>query len=514
MLKKRGGLLNQGIWLVVASVLVAAISFVKEMILAQYFGTSSASDAYTMAIQVPEILFAIVWETISAVTIPMYARELKGGGKKANKFYSNIFSVICIMALLVIVVLEFAGGFVLKIMFPGANSETLSLANSLLRWVVPMLFFEGIVRFTTGILSIYNKFALTKVLTAIRNIGIVVFLLLFSNKFGIFAAAIGLLTGIAIESFLCVIFTSRYERYSLTVDLKDENLRKILCLMLPLLLGIGARELNNIADKIMSSFFESGSISSINYATKLSSMIETCLLGNIAVLMYPKFSLLSADGKKEQLTLEYRKSVNILVLMSIPMLFGGCFLGNEIVSIAFERGAFDGKAVESVARFFAIYLLCTMFTAINGLSVRLFTANGDTKTPTYNAVIGVIVNIVLNIILSYFFGVIGLAIATLVASVVLCVRSYFLVRRKVFKFNIKPTVIVVSKSIIAGVIMLAGLFAVKIFICPDSLFDSLVGKIVYSGCCVIFGGIVYVLLLAIMRVDEIKLFFNRMKRKR
>ena len=86
MLKKRGGLLNQGIWLVVASVLVAAISFVKEMILAQYFGTSSASDAYTMAIQVPEILFAIVWETISAVTIPMYARELKGGGKKLINF--------------------------------------------------------------------------------------------------------------------------------------------------------------------------------------------------------------------------------------------------------------------------------------------------------------------------------------------------------------------------------------------------------------------------------------------
>ena len=514
MLNKRGGLLNQGMWLVVASILVAIISFIKEMILAQYFGTSSVSDAYTMAIQVPEILFAIVWETISAVTIPIYARELKKGEKQANKFYSNIFTIICLIALAVIIILEFAGGFVLKLMFPGTSSETLNLANSLMRWVVPMLFFEGIVRFTTGILSIYNKFALTKALTAIRNIGIIVYLFLFSNRFGIFAAAIGLLTGIAIESFLCVIFTRRHEKYSPIVDLKDENLHKILYLTLPLLLGIGAREINNISDRIVASFFEAGSISSINYATKLSSVIETCLLGNIAVLMYPKFSLLSADGEKKQLTIEYRKSVNILILMSVPILLGGVFLGNEIVSIAFERGAFDREAVKSVASFFAIYLLCIMFTAINGLSVRLFTANGDTKTPTYNAVIGVIINIILNILLAYFIGVIGLAIATLAASVVMCIRSYFLVRNKIFKFEIKPTVMTIFKSIIAGAIMLMALFGIKTFIWPDGLFDSLLGKIAYSLVCVIFGGGIYGLLLAIMKVDEIKLLFSRVKRRK
>ena len=57
MVSKRGGLLAQGVWLVLISVLAAAISFIKEMIIAQHFGTSSVSDAYTMAIQVPEILF-------------------------------------------------------------------------------------------------------------------------------------------------------------------------------------------------------------------------------------------------------------------------------------------------------------------------------------------------------------------------------------------------------------------------------------------------------------------------
>ena len=504
MLRQRNGLFTQGVLLVITAMLVAAISFIKEIIFAHFFGTSYVSDAYTMAIQVPEVIFAIVWETISAVVVPIYIENLNSGGKKAaNKFFSNTLTIICLLSVLVIIIGEIFGDFILRIFFPGSNAETLNLATSLMRWIFPMLFFEGIIRFVTGILNVYHEFAIPKILSSVRNIGIIVFLLLFTQRFGIQAAVIGLLTGIAIECVLCVITTNKYEKYTPVVDFKDQSLKKILYLTLPLLLGIGAREINTIADKIVASFFEAGSISSLNYASKLSSMIEVCILGNVAVLMYPQLARLSAEGKKEQLSLEYSKSVHILILLSIPILLGGCFLREEIVSLIFERGAFNKESVSVVANLFAIYLLCAMFTAINGLSVKLFTACNDTKTPTYNAVFGVIINICLNVVLSYVFGVIGLAIATLLSSIALCLRLYWLSRKKIFKFPIKPTLGILLKSIAAGMMMCLVLVIIKFFIVDDSTFVSVLSKIAYTTLCVILGACVYCISLTAMRVNEI-----------
>ena len=49
------------------------LSFGKEALVAYYFGVSPEVDAYTIAIQVPVVLFSFVAVAIQSVIVPLYS---------------------------------------------------------------------------------------------------------------------------------------------------------------------------------------------------------------------------------------------------------------------------------------------------------------------------------------------------------------------------------------------------------------------------------------------------------
>ncbi len=501
---KRGSwLLSQGILLTVVAIMVSILSFFKETIFANYFGTTATSDAYAIAIQVPEVIFAFIWEAIATVFIPIYTDKLHNEGKAASKkFFSNILTIVCLISIVFIVLGEFLASAVVYLFAPGLSAETHALTVSLMRWIFPILFFEGIIRVLTGVSNVHDEFVAPRVLSCLRNIGIIVFIVLFVQKFGIYAAAFGFLTGMMIECFFVIIKTRKYADYSLTLDLKDDALKKAVAMALPLILGIGARELNHLADKIIASFFHAGSISSLNYASKLSSIIETTILSNVVFLLYPRYSALAASNQKKELVSVYEKTVNICMFICIPTILGIFFLRQELVSIAFERGAFNSDSVKIVSELFTIYIVSAMFTTINGASVKVFAACGDTKRASVNALIGVLVNIVLNIILSYFWGIYGLAIATLTASAVMCARLFILIKLKICQFSVIPLFINAIKYIFSGAIMYFVLRLVMKIYSNYANFGGFLQNIAYCLTAILIGALVYVFFVAILNFNK------------
>lgn len=61
------------------------------------------------------------------------------------------------------------------------------------------------------------------------------------------------------------------------------------------------------------------------------------------------------------------------------------------------------------------------FIAVRELMAKYFYSGGDTRTPMMNAAIGVLVNIVLNFVLSKYMGASGLALATTIANITVCI---------------------------------------------------------------------------------------------
>ncbi|MBQ2873134.1 MAG: murein biosynthesis integral membrane protein MurJ [Bacilli bacterium] len=511
-MKKLNWLITQGIFLSIVAALASVLSFAKEAIFANYFGVSEIADAYTVAIQIPEILFAVIWEAIHAIVVPLYTEKISKEGKRnANKFISTFFTIISLICILFVIFGEIFTNTIVSLFSPGLSSEAHVLATELMRWVLPTLIFEGVIRVCTGVLNVYQQFIVPKLLTVIRNVGIIVFLIFFANKFGVYAAIFGVLCGIVIECGLCYFTMLKKEKFKIRLDLKDPMLKKAGYMLFPLVVGIGINEINQIADKFIASLLDAGSISSLNYASKLSSIIQVVMFSNIVTVFYPVFSNIAAEGNKKQLSQTFVKVLRLVILLCVPIIFGGVFLKNEIVSLAFERGSFHHQAVYLVATLFSIYLITTLFTSINNVSVKLFASCCDTKTAAINSSIGVVINIFLNIVLSKYMGVIGLTLATLISSIFVSINSLILVRKKIYKFKISLLFSLFCKSIISAFVMLFVLIIIKSILFSGIVFSTIT-KIGYCLLCIIIGAIIYAVTLIIFRVDELQFFYSKLKK--
>ena len=510
-MKKLNWLITQGLFLSIVAALASVLSFAKEAIFANYFGVSEIADAYTVAIQIPEILFAVIWEAIHAVVVPLYTEKIRKEGKSsANKFISTLFTIISLFCILFVIFGELFTGTIVSLFSPGLSEEAHILAVELMKWILPTLIFEGVIRICTGVLNVYKQFIIPKFLTIIRNVGVIVFLILFAKKFGVYAAVFGVLCGVVIECGLCYFTMLKKEKFSIRLYLKDPMLKKAGYMLLPLVVGIGINEINQIADKFIASLLSAGSISSLNYASKLSSIIQVVIFSNIVTVVYPTFSNLASEGNKQQLSHTFVKVIRLVILLCIPIIFGGVFLKNEIVSLAFERGNFEHQSVSLVATLFSVYLTTTLFTTINSVSVKLFASCCDTKTAAINSSIGVAINIFLNIILSKYMGVIGLTLATLISSIFVSVNSLTLVRKKIHKFKTSLLFSVFCKSVISGFVMFFVLMIIKTVLFNGIAFST-IAKIGYCLLCFIMGAIIYGVTLIVFRVDELQFVYSKLK---
>ena len=85
-------------------------------------------------------------------------------------------------------------------------------------------------------------------------------------------------------------------RYKFIVNFKDKHVKKILYLIFPIIFSVGIDDLNKIIDKALASTLIAGSISALNYADRLISLVRDLFILTIATVMYP---LLSNEANKD-----------------------------------------------------------------------------------------------------------------------------------------------------------------------------------------------------------------------
>lgn len=133
------------------------LSFGKEALVAYYFGVSPEVDAYTIAIQVPVVLFSFVAVAIQSVIVPLYSDILYNQSReKTNLFASNLIIIVSLFVLLLFVLGEVFASGLIYLFAPGFDSEVHELAVTLLRITLPTVFFSLIVKVYTAILNV-NK---------------------------------------------------------------------------------------------------------------------------------------------------------------------------------------------------------------------------------------------------------------------------------------------------------------------------------------------------------------------
>lgn len=498
------------------SLIALLFSFVKESVLAFCFGTSFEMDAYAMAVQLPVTLFSVVSVSLSTTVIPNYSKELyKKGLKNANRYASNLMTLFISFTVVLVIVLVVFSDFVVTIIAPGATAESKVLISSIFRIVLPTVICTEMINISTGIMNVHHSYIPPAACPIVLNIGFIFTLILFYNNLGIYAAVYGTVIGSIMELVFLTLFRRRFMKYKFTFDIKDESTRNSIKMSGPVFLGTGAAEVNKVIDRVVASFLTTGSISSLDYAGKLTSAISAIMIKTITTITFPEFAKAAANNDKRKLASNFILSTKIYIFVLIPVISGGIYLSNFIVRIVFMRGSFDFDSLFATAPLFSCYLVGFFFTTLRQSASNYFYSLGNTKTPMLNSVLGVCVNVILNLLLYQKLQAFGLALATATSAFVISILLLISIKKNNEYIEFKSCIFSLIKCILSAGVMIFILVIINMFIFRiDIVSISTIYSIVFLISNVLLGSIIYLIFAIVFKIDEVKYFQSFLKRKK
>lgn len=494
--------------LMIITIISKILGFGREVILSYFYGASSISDAYLVSLTIPSVIFGSISTGISTAYIPMFSKIKKKNGEQESINYSNnlINILIVICTILVFVVMIFSEPIV-KIFASGFEGETLDLAISLTRISIFAIYFWGIISILSGYLQLKGNYIVPSLIGLPMNF-IVIISILVSVRTNVISLSWGFVISIASQVLLLIIYAykSGY-KYQFVFDLKNEHIKKMLFISIPVIIGSSVNQINTLVDRTLASSIMVGGISSLNYANRLNGFVQGIFVLPIITVMYPMISRMVVEDNIEGLKETISEAINIINILVLPVTIGALIFSMPIVKFLFGRGAFDPNAIYITTEVFFYYSIGMLGFGLQNLISRGFYALGDTKTPMISAIISMIINIVLNIILSKYMGIGGLALATSISAILCMILLFVGFRNKVGAFGMKDISISFVKILFASLTM--GIIAKKIY---NILFNNMSSNIslIIS---IIIGATIYFLIILFMEIKEVDILINTVKKR-
>lgn len=494
--------------LVLLTIISKILGFARDIFLSYFYGASVISDVFIVSMTIPTFIFAIIGKGISTGFIPLYTRiEKNEGYDKASIFTNNLINLVLVLCTTLICLGFLFTEQIVQIFASGFEGKELELTVKFTRITLMGIFFTGLIYVFSAYLQIQNVFIIPAIIGLPTNIILIASISL-SSETNIYVLAYGSLFSMVTQFLLvCVYAYKKNYRYKPILDLRNSDVRKMIILAIPAILGTSVSQLNTLVDRTLASRIASGGITALNYANNLSLVIMGVFVLSITTILYPRISKLAAEDNMEGLKKHLSGAISIVNMLILPASVGFIFFSEPIIELLFGRGQFDNNALTMTSHALIYYSI-----GIIGLSQREVIANTfyslqDTKTPMINAAIAMVINIILNFVLAKYMGIGGLALASSISAIICTILLFINLRKKLGSFGTKLLAISFLKILISSVFM--GWIARYIF-------HLLVYEInqVLALCLSILTGItVYFFTIYFLKVQEINLFVYELKTK-
>ena len=200
--------------------------------------------------------------------------------------------------------------------------------------------------------------------------------------------------------------------------------------MAPAALGAAVYQISVFINTLLASFLPEGSISWLYYADRLMQFPLGIFAVAISTAVLPALSRQNAAGDQEGFLDTARFSLGLSFFITIPAAAGLFALSEPLVSVLFQRGAFDQASVTATAHALSGYVLGLPALSGAAMMARLFYSRSDTKTPTKVASFSLLTGAALAFLLMWPLAHVGLALASSLASLLNFIWLYFLFIKK------------------------------------------------------------------------------------
>ncbi len=482
------------------------LGVVRDIVISHQFGTSRALDAYFAAFSVPDLVFNVLaGGALGSAFIPSFAAALAvGDTRRAWQLASAILNLAFIVLTAISAILMlFAPQVVAAIVAPGFAPADQELTASLMRWMLltPIVF--GLSGIVMGILNSYQHFVLPALAPVIYNAAIIGGAILLAPLMGVYGLVAGVVAGAFLHLLIQVpwLFYQRI-KYTPTLGLGNPDVAEVGRLMLPRTIGLAIVQINLLVNTILASGLPAGRIAALAYAFRLMLLPHGIVALSLATAVFPTFSEQMARQELDEFRATFSQVLRATLYLTIPATVGLIVLGTPLIALLFQRGQFDAQSTAETA--FALQFFAVGLFAHSSLEIitRAFYAMHDTKTPVTVGVIAMTMNLGLSLALIAPLAQGGLALANSIATIIEMLALLFILHNRLGHFHDRQFLASIGRILLAAAAMA---FVLVTFLAISAGRDEIQVVVVAA----VIGAVVYLLVTAVLRSEEIGLVLRR-----
>lgn len=410
---------------------------IREMLLSHIVGASVVSDAFVIALKLPNFFRRFFAEgAFNASFVPQVA-GLLGQGKKdeAQRISQEMLNFLAWFLIgFVLFVLIFTKPFLL-LTVPGLikTPERMELAITYTRMTFPYIFFISLVSLFSGVLNSLNRFMAAAIVPVLLNIVLITALLTvplwgmdpgWALCVGVFVAGFAQCLWMYVACRMCQFrFTLQRPRWT-------KDVRYVLTKMIPGSIGAGVMQINLFIDMAIASYLPTKAMSYLYYADRLNQLPLSVLGVAVSTVLLPTLSRHWRDGQRNAAIDTQNDALLWSMQWTLPAAVGLAILAYPIMSLIYEHGKFTAEDVASSAPVLAAFALGLPAYVAGKIFSTTFFAQGDTRTPVIVACVTMVLNIVISLLLMKPLQHVGLALATAITAwIYSAVLGYLLYRQ-------------------------------------------------------------------------------------
>ncbi len=469
------------------------LAFGRSIIIARQFSLSNELDAFNVANNLPDLLFALIsGGALAMAFIPLLTEYLTTRGRAAAwDLFSRVANVAFMAtALLAVLIAIFAGQIVRSQIgiAPGFGPEQQQLVIELMRLnLIGTLIFSVSGLVMAG-LQANQHFLFPAMAPALYNVGMIVGALVFSPSvpyqlgpvtlpalgLGVHGLVYGVILGAALHLGIQIPGLVMYRfRWTPALDIRDSGLIEALKLIAPRLLTMFGIQLMFIArDNFASRLEQVGAVSSLTYGWMIMQVPETLLGTAIATALLPSLAEFAARKDWATFSSTVEKGLRVMLSLAIPAAVVMAVGLRPLLAAAFR---FDEVGTNLLTLTSRIYLLTLAGYVAQETLARTFYARKEPLMPLYGVLVRLVVYVVVGVSGVTLFRSAGapvIAAAELSLSVEAVLLLIWLNQRGAPRVSVLPAV---GKGLLAAVLSGGVTYGLAVYLPGPGYVTALIG---------------------------------------
>lgn len=495
------------------------LGFVRDVLMAGFFGTGPAAEAFVVSWKIPNLFRDIVGEgAMNSAIVPVLSDTRARLGEAP---FRRLASTLFWWFLAILTALSAAGTLfaplVVHLAAPGfaQDPEKFALTVHLTRLVFPFIFFTGLSALFMGVLNTIGSFGSSALGPILLNMVMIASLLALAPYWGVKALVVGVLAGGLVQCGVQMASLSRKGFGPDQPEFFDPGVKRVLRLLLPRVVGTGIYQISVFVDTIIASFYwivGAGGQSALYYSSRLFQLPLAIFGVSFAQASLPMLSGHHAKGDARAFKEAAVFSLRQIIFTTLPAAAGLAVFSQPITSILFKRGEFTDYSVRITSDALFFYAFGLLSCAAVKVLANAFYALHDTRTPVKTAFVSLAANLVFNVMFMWPLKIGGLALATTLSATLNAAVLYRMLERKIGPLDRRALLRTLGCSLAASAVMAAAAYFVLVPWVGVSGGGTL-ASVLKLAAAIAVGIIIYFVSALALRSDEAKAVLRAIKRK-